>query len=100
MPLSKDDKDEIREVVATEMKKAAQAAINAILNSPIQLHEVSHATSPEGMQEREARNKLVRDIGMAITQSFEAIEREAQARVVEKIDPERADRIRKLVPTY
>lgn len=100
MSLSKDDKDEIRELIATEMKKAAQAAINAVLNAPIQLHEIHTAMSPEGMHAREERKKIVREIGDAAVKSFEAVEREAQARVVEKTDPERAERIRTLVPTF
>lgn len=100
MPLSKDDKDEIRELIAAEMRKAVQAAVSAVLNAPIQPHEVHTAMSPEGMQAREERKKIVREIGDAIVKSFEAVEREAQARVVEKTDPERAERIRKLVPTF
>ncbi|MDQ1558635.1 MAG: hypothetical protein QOD32_1695 [Pyrinomonadaceae bacterium] len=100
MPLSKDDKDEIRELIATEMKKAVKAAVNGVLNAPIQLHEIYTAMSPEGRQAREERNKLVREIGDATVKSFEAIEREAQARVVEKTDPARAERIRNFVPTF
>jgi hypothetical protein len=100
MPLSKDDKDDIRELIATEMKKAVKGAVNGVLTAPIQLHEVHTAMSPEGRQAREERNKLVREIGDAIVKSFEAVEREAQARVVEKTDPERAERIRNLVPTF
>jgi hypothetical protein len=97
MPLSKDDKDEIRELVATEMKKAVKNAVNAVLNAP---NTGGRYPTPDSMQEREARNKLVREIGDAIVKSFEAVEREAQARVVEKTDPERAERIRRLVPEF
>ncbi|MBC7909641.1 MAG: hypothetical protein H7Y30_04020 [Pyrinomonadaceae bacterium] len=100
MPLSQDDKDEIRELIATEMVRAVQGAVRAVLNAPIQLHEVHTAMSPEGRQAREERNNIVREIGDAIVKSFEAVEREAQARVVEKTDPARADIIRKLVPTF
>ncbi len=100
MSLNTDDKDEIRELIATEMRKAVQAAVRAVLNAPIQLHEVHTAMTPEGRQAREERNKIVREIGDAVVKSFEAVEREAQARVVEKTDPARADRIRKMVPTF
>jgi hypothetical protein len=100
MPLDKDTKDEIKELVATEMRRAVKDAVNAVLNAPIQLHEIRTATSPEGMRAREERKKVVREVGDAIIKSFEANEREALARVVEKTEPERADRIRKLVPEF
>lgn len=100
MPLNQDEKDEIRELIATEMKKAVEAAVRAVLNSPTQPHQARYATSPERMQEQETRNQIVREIGSAIVKSFDAVEREAQARVVEKIDSERAERIRKMVPEF
>ncbi len=97
MPISQEDKDEIRELIATEMRKAAQEAVDAILNAPAQLVRYPSA---EEMQAREERNKLVREVGDAVVKAFEAIEQEAQARVVEKTDPARADRIRKMVLTF
>ena len=100
MPLDNDGKDEIRELIATEMRKAVKAAVGAVVNMPIQLVDVQHAMTPEGRQEREARQKVAREIGDAIVKAFEAIEREAQARVVEKTDPARAERIRNFVPTF
>jgi aspartokinase-like uncharacterized kinase len=100
MPFSKDENDEIKEINATEMWRAVKDAVSAVINAPIQLHEISHATSPEGMQAREERKKIVREVGDAIIKSFEANEREAQARVVEKTDPQRAEVIRNLVPTF
>ncbi len=100
VPLSKDDKDEIRELIATEMKNSVKAAVSAVVNMPIQLTDARDAMSPEGMQVREARQKIAREIGEAVVKSLEAVEREAQARVVEKTDPARAEVIRKLVPTF
>jgi hypothetical protein len=100
VPLDKDVKDEIRELIATEMKKAVKAAVGAIVNMPTQLVDVQHAMTPEGRQERETRQKVAREIGDAIVKAFEAIEREAQARVVEKTDPARAEVIRNLVLTF
>jgi hypothetical protein len=101
MPLDKDAKDEIRELIATEMRRAVKDAVNAVLNAPIPLHEAGrYGMSPEVTQAREERKKIVREVGDAIIKSFEANEREAQARVVEKTDPERAERIRKLVPEF
>lgn len=97
MPLDKDLKDEIRELIATEMTKAVKAAFSAAQNAPSQL---GRYPTPEGMQEREDRNKLIREVGDAIVKAFEAIEREAHARVVEKTDPARAEVIRKMVPTF
>jgi hypothetical protein len=100
MPLTKDEKDEIRELIASEMTKAVKAAVSAVLNAPIPTHEAGRYGSPVLMQEREARKKVVQEIGGAVVKSFEAVEREAHARIVEKTDPERADRIRKMVPTF
>lgn len=82
------------------MKNAVNGAVNAVLNAPIQLHEIHTATSSEGMKARQERNKVVREIGDAIVKSFEAVEREVRARVVEKTEPERAERIRRLVPEF
>lgn len=100
MPFSQDDKDEIRLLIASDMKIAVNAAVSAVSNAPIQLHEVHTAMSPEGMQAREDRKKIVQEIGESIVKAFEAGEREARARVVEKTDPESAERIRKLVPEF
>jgi hypothetical protein len=101
MPFSKDDKDEIKEIMATEMRRAVKEAVSAVLNAPIPLHEAGrYGMSPEMTQAREERKKIVREVGDAIIKSFEANEREAQARVVEKTEPERAERIRSLVPEF
>lgn len=66
MSLSKDDKDEIRELIATEIRNVIKHAGN----------------------------------GKALLDSAEANLREAQARVVEKTDPARAERIRRIVPEF
>lgn len=101
MPLDKDTKDEIRELIATEMKKAVKAAVSAVVNMPIPLGEVSrYGMDTEARERRETRQKIAREVGDAIIKSFEAVEREAQARVVEKTDPQRAEVIRKLVPEF
>ncbi len=100
MPLDKETKDEIRELIATEMKNAVKAAVHAVLNAPTPLHEVERYPTPEGMQKREEKKKIVREIGDAVIKSFEAVEREAHARVVEKTDLARAEVIRKMVPEF
>jgi len=66
MPFSNDDKDELRELIATEIRNVVKNAVGV----------------------------------KTLADSAEANLREAQARVVEKTDPERADRIRKLVPEF
>ena len=66
MPLSKDDKDEIRELIAREIRDVIKGASSA----------------------------------EALLASAEANYREAQARVVEKTDPARAEVIRKLVAEF
>jgi hypothetical protein len=100
MPLDKDIKDEIKELIATEMRKAVQMAVGAVVNIPIQLVDAQYAMTTEGRQEREARQKIALEYGKAIVEAFADVEREAQARLVEKTDPERADRIRKFKPTF
>jgi hypothetical protein len=66
MPVTKDDVDEIRELIAREIRDV-----------------IKGASSFE-----------------ALLESAEANYREAQARVVEKTDPARADRIRKIKPEF
>jgi hypothetical protein len=50
------------------------------------------------MREREAQKKIVQQFGKVIIDAAEANLREADARIVEKTDPARAEIIRKLVP--
>ena len=100
MPLSQDDKDEIRLLIAMEIKNAIRHAISAVVNMPIELTDVQYAMTPDGRQEREERQKVAKQIGKAILDSAEETLREADARIVEKTDPERADRIRKFKPTF
>jgi signal transduction histidine kinase len=101
MPIDKELKDEIRELISTEMKNAVKAAVNAVVNMPTPLGEIDRfGMDNEARERREARQKIAREVGDAIIKSFEAVEREAQARVVEKTDPERANRIRRMVPTF
>lgn len=100
MALSKDDKDEIQELVAKEIRDVIKRASNAVINMPIELGEVHHATSPEGMKEREARKKIAQQVGKAISDVAEANLREAQARNIAKTDPERAKAVGGFDPTY
>lgn len=69
MPLSKDEKDEIRELIAREIRDVIKNAGNA-------------------------------GASKALLEAAEDNYREAQARVVEKTDPERADRIRRIKPEW
>ena len=69
MSLSKEDKDEIRELIAREIRDVIKNADNAGANK-------------------------------ALLDAAEANYREAQARVVEKTDPARAERIRRIVPEF
>ena len=66
MSFSKDDKDELRELIATEIRNVVKNAVGV----------------------------------KTLLDSAEANLREAQARVVEKTDPERAERIRNLAPEF
>lgn len=93
-------KDELRELIATEVRNIVRFTCNAVVNAPIQLADVRYAMTPEGMQEREARKKIAREITGIVLEASEDYLREAQARVVEKTDPQRAEIIRKLKPTF
>lgn len=93
-------KDELRELIATEVRNIVRFTCNAVINAPIQLADIRHAMTPEGMQEREARKKIAREITSVVLEASEDYLREAQARVVEKTDPQRADFIRKFKPTF
>jgi hypothetical protein len=98
MPLNQDDKDEIRLLIVEEIDKAFKLAFDAALNAPISITDLSYASSSEGQQEREARKKVIREIRKSVTDSFHKVLSEAQAHVVEKTDPARAETIRRLPP--
>lgn len=100
MPFDKDDKDEIRKIVATEIRDFVKSAVNAALNRPIDPTEGRYAMSGEGMREREAQNKLLQQFGAVIIKAAERNWREAEARIIEKSDPEAAERFRKFDPTF
>src|SRR5690242_7788641 len=100
MPFGKDDKDEIRKIVATEIRDFVKSAVSAALNRPVDPAEGRYAMSGEGRREREAQNKLLQQFGTAIIKAAEANLREADARIVEKTDPKRAEVIRNLVPEW
>jgi hypothetical protein len=59
-----------------------------------------YGMTPEGMQEYEARKKIAREVTSTVLEAAEDYLRESQARVVEKTDPQRAEIIRKLKPTF
>jgi hypothetical protein len=52
------------------------------------------------MKEREARLKVARQFSRVVLEAAEDYLRESQARVVQKVDPERAERIRRMKPTF
>jgi hypothetical protein len=98
MELTKDDKDELRELIQSEILKAFNAAFSAALNAPTQLGDINNNEKQEAMKNQKA---VIREFGNAIKASLQTLEAEAQAKVVEKTDPERAKRIRALaVPTF
>jgi hypothetical protein len=93
-------KDEIRELIATEFRNIIKFTCNRVVNAPIALTDIRYSLTPEGIQEREARKKVAKEIGSIVMEAAEDYLREAQARVVEKTDPHRAEIIRKLKPTF
>ena len=100
MPLSQDDKDEIRLLIAKESMKILDTAFSSVMNAPINPSEFEYANSKEGIEEREMRKQFLRKSRVAVLESVDANLREAEARIVEKTDPERAEIIRKLVPEF
>ena len=98
MELSK-IKDEVRELIATEIRNVVKLMCARVVNPPVSLEDIRVATTPDGMKEREARLKIARQFSVVL-EAAEDYLRESQARVVQKVDPERAERIRKLKPTF
>ena len=100
MPFDKDDKDEIRKIVATEIRDFVKSAVSAALNRPSDPTQGRYDISGEGMREREAQDKLLQQFGAVIIKAAERNWREAEARIIEKTDPERAETFRKLDPEF
>ena len=94
------DRDELRELIATEVQNIIKVACKAAVNVPIQLDEMRSAMSPEGMHASEKRKREATRITTNILSAVDDYVRETQARVVEKADPERAKNIRNFKATY
>jgi len=92
-------KDELRELIVTEIRNVMKVASNRVVNMPV-TSDFYRALSPEGMKEREARKKIAREVTGVIIEATEDYLREAQARVIEKTDPQRAEIVRRLKPTF
>jgi TIR domain-containing protein len=99
MELSK-IKDELKEIIATEIRNVVKLMCARAVNPPIPLEDARFAMTPDGMKERQARLKIARQFSSVVLEAAEDYLRESQARVVQKVDPERAERIRKLKPTF
>lgn len=93
-------KDELRELIATEVRNIVRFTCNAVVNAPIGMTGGRFGMTPEGMQEHKARKKIAREIARTVLEAAEDYLRESQARVVEKTDPLRAEIIRKLKPEF
>ena len=92
-------RDELKELIATEIRNIVKFASPRLVNVPISVTE-HHEMTPERMKEREARMKIAREITSIVVEAAEDYLREAQARVVEKTDPKRAGFIRNFKPTF
>ncbi len=91
-------KDELCALIQEEIWKAFDVAMNAATNPPIQPNQLNDS----GFQaRRETQKQMVQEISKAIKSALNHLKAEAQARVVEKTDPQRAERIRALAdPTF
>jgi hypothetical protein len=94
------EKDEMRELIATEVRNMIKVACNAAINVPVQPHEIQSAMSPEGLMATEAQKQEATKLVASIMSAVDDYVREAQARVVEKTDPQRAQNIRNFKPTF
>jgi len=93
-------KDELRELIATEIRNVVKLMCARVANPPVPLEDVRYAMTPEGMKTREERSKIARQFNNVVLEAAEEYLRESQARVVEKVDPTRAHRIRSFKPTF
>lgn len=91
------DKDELRLLIQEEINKAFDSAFSAALDYPV---NSSDAFSPEKRKEREQRKVIIREVGNAVKNALRDIKDEAQAKIIEKTDPARAEIIRRLKPTF
>ena len=91
-------KDELRELIQEEIWKAFDVAMRAAANPPIQPHQLNDS---EFQARRVIHKQIVQDASKAIKSALNQLKAEAQAKVVEKTDPQRAKRIRALAdPTF
>lgn len=86
-------KDELRELIQEEIWKAFDVAMKAAANPPIQLHKLN---DDEFQVKRKIQKQMVQEISRAVKSALNHLKAEAQARVVEKTDSQRAERIRAL----
>ena len=93
-------KDELREVIATEIRNAVKAIGNAIVNAPVPLTKLRMIETEEGKRQYELQKNASRVIANVALEAAEDYLREAQARVVQKTDPKRAEIIRRLKPEF
>ena len=84
-------RDELRAFIQEEVWKAFDVAMRAAENVPSS-YRGGRDTDMEEF--RQLRSELIRETTKAVKSALNHFKAEAQARVVEKIDPERAKRIR------
>jgi signal transduction histidine kinase len=93
-------KDELRELIATEVRNIVRFAARAVVSSPISPPGNRFGMTREEMEQQEVRKRIARDITATVLEATEDYLREAQARVIEKTDPQRAEITRKLKPEF
>jgi hypothetical protein len=91
-------KNELRALIQEEIWKAFDVAMNAAVNPPVKLGQTN---DEDFRQRREMQTQMVQEINGAVKSALNHLKAEAQARVVESTDPERAARIKALAdPTF
>ena len=91
-------RNELRALIQEEIWKAFDVVMKAAENPPVQPHQTNDS---ELQARRKAQTRSVQEISRAIKSALNHLKADAQARVVEKTDPQRAERIRALAdPTF
>lgn len=91
-------KVELRALIQEEIWKAFDVAMKAAANPPTQPHQLNDS---EFQARREIHKQIVQDVSKAVKSVLNHLKADTQAKVVEKTDPQPAERIRALAdPTF
>jgi len=93
-------KDEFRELIAGEIRNVVKLMCSRVVNPPFPLEETRLSMTAEGVKKHQERIKIARLFSDIALDAAEDYLRESRARVVQKTDPQRAERIRRMKPEF